>query len=672
MIHQIKLYLKPKFGESMFYKIITISLVLLLFLASTGCSFAQDNKITDFNNSLLNNSTNNSSNNSNSSNSSNNPSHGINAFRDSSSGANVNDDFSNPINFEYLKYFLIFSPEELQNLPSYYDLRLLGRVTPVKNQNPLGTCWDFATIGSLESSLLPFESWNFSENNIKNILSYSYPEGFDRTFQGGGDWLAALAYLVRYSGPVLASSDPYNTTSDYSPPGLTAVKHVQDTVFIPPRVNSTDNAQYKLAIMKYGAVVSHMYISGDYYNETSYAYYSNGSQPVDHAICLVGWDDNYDRNNFLNPPPGDGAFIVRNSWGANWGDGGYFYISYYDTRLATQGSCAFKNTENPSNYNQVYQYDPYGFVNMTGFNSQTAWFANVFSANTTNPLKAASFYSLGPNSTYNISVYLNPQSENPTSGILAYWKNGVIDTPGYKTIPFDNYIPLNLGQIFSIVVKITSPGVLSPVAYEYPLMNYSSRANASLKEGFISSDGVNWQDMAGVVTNASVCIKAFTVSAAGLVLSQESDNNNPKLGDLIQLTIKLHNQGPDTASGVSVNDKLPPGLSFISYWASIGTYDPESGLWYIGDIPYNQTAIIIIKALASQLGSFTNMVTVNSLTYNQLTNIGALSIHVNQNIKGELVKATTIPLQNTGMPIVPIIVSLLLILGGFVFQREVK
>lgn len=640
-------------------------MIVLLFLASNGYCFAQDNNITDLNTPFEYNTTNQSSINASS---------GINALENSTLGADENDDFVNPINFEFLKNVLIFSPEELENLPSYYDLRLLGRVTPVKDQDPLGTCWDFATLGSLESSLLPFESWNFSENNVKNILSYSYPEGFDRTFQGGGDWLAVLAYLTRYSGPVLAVDDPYNTTSDYSPSGLVAVKHVQDTVIIPPRANSTDNAQFKLAIMKYGAVVSHMCILSGYYNNTTYAYYFNDSDHINHDICLVGWDDNYDRNNFLNPPPGDGAFIVRNSWGSEWGDGGYFYMSYYDTRLASQGGCAFSNTENISNYNQVYQYDPYGLVNMTGFNCQTAWFSNVFSANTPNPLKAASFYSLAPNSTYNVSVYLNPQNGDPTSGVLAYWKNGVIDTPGYKTIPFDSYIPLNPGQIFSVVVKITSPGIQSPIGYEYPLVNYSSRANASFGEGFISSDGVTWLDMAWVVTNASVCLKAFTVSAAGLVLSQESLNDNPKLGDSIQLTIKLFNQGPDTASGVSVNDKLPPGLSFISYWASSGSYDPTSGWWDIGNIPYNQTAILIIKALASQLGISTNLVTVNSLTYNPLTSTGVLSVHVtsDQNIDGEFVKATTIPLQNTGMPVVPIILSLILILGGFMVQRGSK
>ena len=385
-------------------------------------------------------------------------------------------------------------------------------------------------------------------------------------------------------------------------------------------------------------------------------------------ICLVGWDDNYDKNNFLITPPGNGAFIVRNSWGPDFGDGGYFYISYYDTILASLGSSTFTNTESATNYNQVYQYDPYGAVNLTGFTCSTAWFSNVFTANTTNPLAATSFYALTPNSTYDLSVYLNPVSGNPTSGTLAYTTSGVINTPGYKTIRFGNYIPMTLGEVFSVIVKITSPGLTSPVAYEYPLINYSSRANASFGEGFISSDGINWLDMAGVVTNASVCLKAFTVSSAGLMITQESDNNNPQLGDVIELTLKIFNQGPDTAVNVSVNDKLPSGLSYISYLANYGAYDPVSGVWMVGDLASGATALLIIKSFISHVGNFVNTLSLHSLTYNPLANVSAMAINI-RDIDGsspeKIVNAVTIPLKNTGTPLLPLIASVIMILGGF-------
>ena len=123
-------------------------------------------------------------------------------------------------------------------LPSYYDLRILGKLTPIEDQGSSGVCWAFATLGSLESCLLPNETWNFSENNMKNVLSSSYPQGFDREADDAGSWEEATAYLTRYSGPITSAQDPFNEYSSYSPSGLTVVKHVQDTVLIDPR-NST-------------------------------------------------------------------------------------------------------------------------------------------------------------------------------------------------------------------------------------------------------------------------------------------------------------------------------------------------------------------------------------------------------------------------------------------------
>jgi C1A family cysteine protease len=104
-------------------------------------------------------------------------------------------------------------------LPSYYDLRNLGKLPPVGDQGSSGVCWAFAALGSLESCLLPNETWSFSENNMKNVLSSSYPEGFDREANDAGSWEEATAYLTRYSGPVTSAQDPFNEDSSYSPSG---------------------------------------------------------------------------------------------------------------------------------------------------------------------------------------------------------------------------------------------------------------------------------------------------------------------------------------------------------------------------------------------------------------------------------------------------------------------
>lgn len=269
--------------------------------------------------------------------------------------------------------------------PAYYDLRTLNRVTNVKNQGTLGTCWTFATYGSLESSLMPGEKWDFSENNMKNQLSSVYPEGFDDLIPDsedtGGSILMSMAYLARWSGPVNETDDPYSLINWVSPNGLTVTKHVQDVHVLPIRKGSLDNDNIKWAIQNYGGVFSGMYFenTSDYYKDSTYSYYYGGIKDPNHAVTIVGWDDNYDKNKFEKIPPGDGAFIVKNSYGTDFGEKGYFYVSYYDYWLGSYENTVF-TAERSDNYNSIYQYDPLGWINSIGFFSPSAWCANIFTA----------------------------------------------------------------------------------------------------------------------------------------------------------------------------------------------------------------------------------------------------------------------------------------------------
>ncbi|MBI5196877.1 MAG: hypothetical protein HZA10_11245, partial [Nitrospirae bacterium] len=386
--------------------------------------------------------------------------------------------------------------------PTSYDLRTLGKVTPVRDQGNCGSCWSFATYGSMESILLLAETWDFSENNLKNT------HGFDYGHCYGGDAYMSTAYLARWSGPILEADDPYNPNSNVSPTGLTTKKHLQETLIIPDRTNSLDNDNIKQAVMTYGGLYTTMYWNDSYYNLTNKAYYYNGSNYANHAVTIVGWDDNFDRTRFSPVPPGNGAFIIKNSWGTAWGENGYFYISYYDT-IVGSGNTAFNSAEATANYSNVYQYDPLGWTSSIGYTgSNTAWFSNIFTATANEQLSAVSFYTASVNSSYEIYIYTGVTS-TPTNGSLIGTKTGAISLPGYHTISFNPSVTLTSGQKFSVVVKLTTPGFNYPVPIEYPFAGYSSQATAGAGQSFVSSNGIGWSDITTFFTNTNVCVKAF-------------------------------------------------------------------------------------------------------------------------------------------------------------------
>ncbi|MGO9379783.1 MAG: lectin like domain-containing protein [Dissulfurispiraceae bacterium] len=393
--------------------------------------------------------------------------------------------------------------------PNSYDLRTLGKVSPVKDQGQCGDCWAYGTYGSMESDELPISSLIFSENNLNNT------SGFDIGACNGGDYYMSQAYLARWSGPVLESLDP-DGPSMVSPGNLPAAAHVQDVLMIPDRANATDNSNIKTALQTYGAVATTMYYdeSGASLNSSNYAYYFHGSAYSNHAVTIVGWDDNYPASNFNSNPAGNGAFIIKNSWGTGWGLNGYFYISYYDSNVGTENA-VFVDAESTANYKTIYQYDPLGWVVSTGYGSPTAWFANVFTATANDSVGAVSFYTPAVNSTYSISVYTNVTGSSPTIGTLSGAAiTGTIPYPGYHTVTLNTPVPIVMGQKFSVVVDLTTPGYTYPISIQYPYSGYSSKATASTGQSYISSNGTSWTDLTTQYANSSVCLKAFTTGSS--------------------------------------------------------------------------------------------------------------------------------------------------------------
>jgi C1A family cysteine protease len=392
-------------------------------------------------------------------------------------------------------------------MPANYDLRTLDKITAVKDQNPYGTCWSFATLGSLESTLMPDESWDLAEDNM--VLNSGFDTG-DNPYNWGGTIQMSTAYLVRWGGPVAESEDAYGDS--YTPAGLSPLMHVQEVDWIPARGSALDNDNLKRAIMRYGGVYVALGWYGDAggsvnYNASTTGYYYFAYGNANHAVLAVGWDDDYPASNFAVPPFGDGAFLVKNSWGTGFGDAGYFYVSYYDTIFGRSDLMGFVNKAEPTGiYSGIYQYDPLGDVNAMGYAGPTGWFANVFTAEETSWLHAAGFYTLAPGTSY--EVYAGPSLATMTlntSGTLAYM--------GYHTVTLREPVALTRGQPFAVAVKVTSPETDSPIAIEYPIANFSSAASAEPGQSYVSLDGTDWSDLTTFWdANANVCLKAYVTT----------------------------------------------------------------------------------------------------------------------------------------------------------------
>lgn len=404
-------------------------------------------------------------------------------------------------------------------LPSTYDLREQGRVTSVQNQGNTGSCWAFSSLASLESYILgkKGEYRDFSENNMKNLITKYYSDGFDLDAGDGGNSFIAMAYLTRWSGPVNESEDPYNENSIYSPEGLIVQKHIQEVLVLPERTGSLDNDAIKRALMDSGAVFTTMYWNPLDYHDKNYAYRYTGSNDPNHAITIVGWNDSFDRNRFKQVPPGDGAFIIKNSWGNTWGEDGYFYISYYDTKIGYDENAVFTASDK-NNFDYNYQYDPLGWINSIGYDNPTAWGGNVFTAKRNEKLEAVGFYTTDINTAYEIYIYKNPIN-GPVNSIKNFVvkENGTCSYGGYHTHLLNSPVNLNSGEKFSVVIKFSNPSRGYPLAVEKPLpypytYNYSSKAQANPGESYVSQDGASWQDLTSIpeYSETNLCIKAFT------------------------------------------------------------------------------------------------------------------------------------------------------------------
>lgn len=395
-------------------------------------------------------------------------------------------------------------------LPARYDAREDGRTAPVKNQGDLGTCWAFASLLALESSLLPEEPFDFSEDHM------SHDPDFLLDQKSGGDYIMAMAYLLSWKGPVLEAEDPYG--DGVSPEGLKPAKHVQEIQILP----EYDRDAIKRAVYQTGGVQSALYTTlqgqsqdSRYYDQETKAYYYSGTQTPNHDVVIVGWDDDYPAENFSFLPPADGAFLCENSWGTGFGEDGYFYVSYYDTNLGTT-NLLYSGVEAADNYGRIYQSDLCGWLGQIGYGSGQVWAANVYeTSGERQQVCAAGFYATGRDTEYEVSI-VREVPEHPQDADWTRLKrkkagsvSGKLSYAGYYTIPLSEPVEVLPGERFAVLVELSTPGTVHPMAIEYDPGDERCRVDLTDGEGYLSADGDLWEPVEEQKCN--LCLKAYTV-----------------------------------------------------------------------------------------------------------------------------------------------------------------
>ncbi len=350
-------------------------------------------------------------------------------------------------------------------LPKQYDARKNGVITSVKNQGETGACWAFSTVSALESDavtqgLTALENADFSESHLAwftytRAVSEADPlcgEGYESEspYSLGGNWSRAAGTLAKWSGIANETEYPFEEFSLGSYDESGRYDRSSGLILNEVEILRTEEA-VKDWIINHGSCTATILWSKNYENtETSAYYYCGTANGTNHMITLIGWNDEFPAASFLNKPVRDGAWLVKDSFGADYHSEGYYWLSYCDKNLSTFAGYSVRSADD---FDKNYTYNGAGFSPCM-LHSCGAVTANIFETECDESLRAVSLYTADPGTEIEIKIYtgLDENTLDPTACECVYSTAKTFENQGYYTVDLTKPVGLKAHKKFAVAV----------------------------------------------------------------------------------------------------------------------------------------------------------------------------------------------------------------------------